>query len=917
VIVARSYVSMSAAGSNPSDPAADSRPDDYSARDLGGHGTAVASIAAGVPTMYKGNTVVGVAPKAFLGSYKIYGAPELYSGPTEAEVLKAFDDAVADGMDVINFLSGAAAFGGPLDTGAACGLLAGQPCDPVAWAVEQIVKNGAAVVVAAAGNEGADGYNSVFMGTPSFGTISSPGTAPSVLTAGGIENDIGYAETVQVQGTDVPANLTSIVAYPSYDGSAATAAVTAPLIDVGTVGSPDGQLCTGLGGAQLDQSIALILRGTCTFDTKIINAQNAGAIGVIFRDDGRGVDFWGGIPDAYVPAFLISQSDGQNLKNFIDGHPGRQVTMNPNSGQVPAINLGYVPESVAYFASRGPATGSHGLKPDITAVATSFLLAAQSYDCYGDLYSPDRYSIADGTSFSAPMLAGAAALVKQANPKLTPLQIKSALVNTATLTGLLDQDGLTPASISEVGAGLLQAQNAVGSTIQLTPSSVSFGLLSGALSAAQTVTISNTGVSSKTLTFTVAQAPGLGSTLVKVNDSGVATITVGAGETAAIKVSMTGSVPTAGRYEGAIGVAGASVPISIPYMFVVSDHVAYNVIPLGGMSFDGLVGQPLPAVEQPFAIRLIDQWGAPVANAPVEWTATEGGGSILSGADNTTTTTDVNGIAYASVKLGPNAGSQQFQAAVAGFTVPFAGYAREQAVINDKGVVDAASFTGERAVAPGSIISVFGLHLSDYEDGAQSLPLPLGLDGVAVSFDVPSAGISIPGRIYYAGPTQLNVQVPWELAGQPSAIVKVIVNYTYSAEYNLPLAPYAPGIFAYTSGGQQLAAALDVKYHLIGTSNPAAVGSAIQLYLNGLGPVNHAPQTGSAGPNDATATTTVTPEIKIGGQIATVLYSGLAPGYAGLYQVNAIVPDGVASGMQPVTCSIGGVDSAPVFLAIQ
>ena len=75
VIVARSYVSALAAGSSLSDPAADSRPDELSARDLDGHGTAVASVAAGVASAYSSTAISGVAPKAFLGNYKVYGSP--------------------------------------------------------------------------------------------------------------------------------------------------------------------------------------------------------------------------------------------------------------------------------------------------------------------------------------------------------------------------------------------------------------------------------------------------------------------------------------------------------------------------------------------------------------------------------------------------------------------------------------------------------------------------------------------------------------------------------------------------------------------------------------------------------------------------------------------------------------------------
>src|SRR6185503_14898732 len=106
VIVARSYVRQLAAGSAPLNPAADSRPDDYSPRDRVGHGTAVASTAAGFSNTGL-VTFSGVAPKAYLGNYKIYGSPEVNDFTTEDVIIQALEDAMKDGMDIVSFSSGA------------------------------------------------------------------------------------------------------------------------------------------------------------------------------------------------------------------------------------------------------------------------------------------------------------------------------------------------------------------------------------------------------------------------------------------------------------------------------------------------------------------------------------------------------------------------------------------------------------------------------------------------------------------------------------------------------------------------------------------------------------------------------------------------------------------------------------------
>jgi uncharacterized protein (TIGR03437 family) len=925
VIVARSYVSTLTAGTNASNPAADSRPDDLSARDLMGHGTAVASVAAGVASAYASTALSGVAPKAFLGNYKVYGSPEVNDSASDAGILQALDDAVTDGMDVVNFSSGGPAFEGPLDTGATCGLPAGEACDPLAAAFESAMKNAQVIVVVAAGNSGASGYRSQTDGTATYGTVGSPAYTPSVIAVGGIQNDVIYTHTITVTGGGVPPNLATIPAFPSGDGPTPTAPLTAPLVDVTQIGA-DALLCAVTPPAgSLSGDIALISRGTCTFSVKVANAQSGGAVGVVFINDDSNpstLTGWGGLGGTTIPAFMISLSDGQNLQSFVDSNPSAtavrtMVTMNPMLGQVPATTLGIVPESTASFASRGPAIGTYGVKPDVSAAATNFLLAAENVDPFGEVFSASRYTVANGTSFATPMLAGAAALVKQAQPNLTPLRVKSALVNGATLAGVLNQGGTGPAGIADVGSGLLQAPNAVLSPVQFVPSTVSFGLLTNALPAAQTLTAYNSTASPVTLGFSVSPITGAPAAAVKVNNSSNPTVTIPAGQSVSIAVTLAGSVPPAGRYDGVITVSGASTPLAIPYLFLVSDNTVDDVIPIFGQSFDGPVSSVIPAEYDGgfLGIRVIDRYGAAVANAPVTWSVVEGGGQVLVGQDYTDTATDSDGVAFATPVLGSTTGIQQFAAKAGGFTVDFSGNARIAPAITAGGIVDGASFTPGRAVAPGSIISIFGTNLSDTTGSPTQFPLPLGIGGVAFSFDIPSAGISLPARFHFVSPTQINVQVPWELAGHSSATVKVIIDYTYSSLYTLNLATYSPGFFANLSNGVSVAAALDVNNAVITASHPVARGQAVQLFLNGLGPVNNQPADGWPAA-DASSTTVATPSITIGGQPATVTFSGLAPGYADLYQVNAVVPAGIGTGAQPVTCGIGGVSCQTAYLYV-
>jgi minor extracellular serine protease Vpr len=147
--------------------------------------------------------------------------------------------------------------------------------------------------------------------------------------------------------------------------------------------------------------------------------------------------------------------------------------------------------------------------------------------------------------------------------------------------------------------------------------------------------------------------------------------------------------------------------------------------------------------------------------------------------------------------------------------------------------------------------------------------------------------------------------------------VKSIVNYTYSNLYTLPLAEYSPGFFVLDSAND--AAALDQNYKVVSSSNPVARGSVVQLYLNGLGPVSNQPADGLAAPSDPLnlAKSVTNPTIMIGGQNATVQFSGLAPGYVSLYQVNAVVPPSISAGSQAITCSIGGVTSKTATLVVK
>ena len=346
---------------------------------------------------------------------------------------------------------------------------------------------------------------------------------------------------------------------------------------------------------------------------------------------------------------------------------------------------------------------------------------------------------------------------------------------------------------------------------------------------------------------------------------------------------------------------------------MVSDGIPSDIVPLSGSAFIGVIGEAMPPGT--LAFKLIDRFGAPVAGTLVQFKVVSGGGSLI----NADTRTDKHGIARATPVMRPSLGEQRITAEAGGLTAEFRGVARLRPLINAGGVVNAASFEAGAGTAPGSYISIFGVSLSDTFASAATLSLPLSLDDVSVSLDVPSAGLSLPGRLHLTAPGQENVQVPWELRGQTSALVKVSIGKISSEVYTLPLAEYSPGVFEYIdrTAHRKSATALDENNQVIGSLNPARRDRPIQLFLNGLGPVDHQPETGEPTPLSPLPRTLAMPQVTIGGKSAVVEFSGLSPLSVGLYQANVIVPEDVPSGVQPLLVTVGGVASKQASIPIE
>lgn len=244
----------------------------------------------------------------------------------------------------------------------------------------------------------------------------------------------------------------------------------------------------------------------------------------------------------------------------------------------------------------------------------------------------------------------------------------------------------------------------------------------------------------------------------------------------------------------------------------------------------------------------------------------------------------------------------------------FLGLALAQApglAVNPSGIVNAATY--QTTVAPGSIAAIFGNLLVPIPSASSGVPLPTSLAQLSFSF-----ANQYPAPLFFVSSAQANVQIPWELAGETQAAVIPTFNGLPGQAQAVAIAPFAPGIFTTNGQGSGQGAIQDSSYHLLDASNPAGAGITVAvIYCTGLGAVASTPQTGAAAPALALATTTTMPIVTIGGASATVLFSGLAPGTVGEYQVNARVPSNSQLGDSvPVSISIGGVSSNTVTIAV-
>lgn len=417
-----------------------------SPRDADGHGTHIASTAAGnqVEASIGGEKIArisGIAPRARIAVYK---ACWLEPGQTRAscsmaDLQRAIEDAVADGVDIINY---------------SVGDLEPSITDPDDLALLAASDAGVLGVVAA-GNGG-----------PEPGSILSPAAAPWVLSVGAsTRTGTRFDRAIRI---DSPPKLAGNYAMREAIFTPTlkeTGEIEGELVvvDDEIAGVDDGEIGTAYDGCEeiknpdeLDGKIAFMQRGLCNFEVKLKNAQDAGAIAaVVFNNEGGLIDM-GGTRDAVdIPAVMIGQSDGQRLLDELNRGETVDARLPPNL----VIDRNEEGDLLASQSARGPNIAAPDvLKPDVVAPGVD-ILAGHTPDVANGIRG-ELFQYLTGTSMAVPHVVGLAALIKEAKPNWSPAAIRSALMTTARQDIKLD-DGVTATGPFDIGAGHVDPNKAL------------------------------------------------------------------------------------------------------------------------------------------------------------------------------------------------------------------------------------------------------------------------------------------------------------------------------------------------------------------------------------------------------------------------------------------------------------------------
>jgi len=375
--------------------------------DNNGHGTQVAGVLAA------DGEIKGIAPKAKILAYKVSEDGNAVSSDL---IIKAIEKAIEDKADIINISLGVNKTNSQIDS-----------------AVTKALEKGI-FVVTAAGNDG-----------PEFGTIGSPGRNFGSVTVGATYNNLTSSLVATLNVNDKPYTVIPMVGSSKLDES-----IEGQIIFGGYGKEKD------LSGVNVTDSILLVERGSDVegellyFSIKEENSANAGAKALIVYNNEPGI-FLGELIHEFVepgyqpriPVVSIDREEGLEIKKIIQEE------------NFASLHLFFNPDFVVHFSSRGPVSPFY-IKPDIVAPG-AYINTTQINSAY---------NFTSGTSYAAPHVSGAAALLIQKNPGIHHHEIKSLLLT--TVEPVSDAYG-QEFSLNDAGTGRLNIARAFDATLVIQP----------------------------------------------------------------------------------------------------------------------------------------------------------------------------------------------------------------------------------------------------------------------------------------------------------------------------------------------------------------------------------------------------------------------------------------------------------------
>ncbi|MGE6256762.1 Ig-like domain-containing protein [Heyndrickxia sporothermodurans] len=384
--------------------------------------------------------IQGVAPEAQLLALKVFGNdPEIATTSSDIYI-KAIDDAIILGADVLN-----------MSLGSTAGFV--EADSPDQKAIKNAVDNGIIMSISAGNsNNFADSFGNPYASNPDIGVVGSPSITNESISVASIENTNmnvdGMTYTVDGEGEETLGFLSAGSTHPNDVEQKKFEVLTAGK------GAPE-----EFEGKDFTGKYALVVRGDLAFTDKALNAQAAGAAGVIIYNNTSGLVSMASDPKITIPQLFLQQTDGLKLRDEIDLGKTVEITFTGKKSEMVNPSAGQMSE----FTSWG-LTPNLDFKPEITAPG-------------GQIYSTlnnNEYGLMSGTSMAAPHVAGGSALmleyVQQTFPELMGAEkvnrAKTLMMNTAI--AVEDSDSKIFYSPRRQGAGLMKLDAAVETPVYVT-----------------------------------------------------------------------------------------------------------------------------------------------------------------------------------------------------------------------------------------------------------------------------------------------------------------------------------------------------------------------------------------------------------------------------------------------------------------